>query len=381
MPVSSPICFLTTGWKSCHKLPACVCIAAWENGWEGHVLLVMCSDIISIKQDVLTSDIHVWLQCACGDTCIGASNVRWWINLFKDRNTDITGRLTASAEGDKGKLDLIRENWCMPVTKMAAEIQIRHHVIQVVVGSLVYQEVRAFWVPCLVTEEHKLRLKRFSHNCWNILLLKAAIFFTALWHVVKAGFITLIKKQNQRAWNVITHRPRTQSWKQFHQPTRQWELPFGMLVNFFPQVECYNATCYLQMRQKLHHALRDKHPEKIMTILQNENTWLLIAYLCKEGIRKKRWKLLPHQQPYTPDQAPLNYHLFGFIKYQMRGQRYAMNEAVQKATHAVCEQLKWCFTTKGSSRTVAKNASIRMEDFAEKWLQCTDFTTVVFFYL
>jgi len=68
----------------------------------------------------------------------------------------------------------------MPVIKMAAEIQIRHHAIQVVVGSLVYQEVRAFWVPRLVTEEHTLQLKRFSHNCWKILLLKAATFFTAL---------------------------------------------------------------------------------------------------------------------------------------------------------------------------------------------------------
>jgi hypothetical protein len=38
----------------------------------------------------------------------------------------------------------------------------------------------------------------------------------------------------------------------------------------------------------------------------------------------------------------------------MRGQRYAMNEAAQKATHTVCEQLKWYFTAKGSSRTVAK---------------------------
>lgn len=127
-----------------------------------------------------------------------------------------------------------------------------------------------------------------------------------------------------------------------------------MLVDFFPQVECYNATYYLQMRQKPHHALHDKHPGKKMTILQHDNTWLPSAYLCKERIQKNRWKLMPHQQPYTPDQAPLDYHLFGFIKDKMRAQCYAMNEAVQKVTHTLCEQPKWCFTTKGSSRTVAK---------------------------
>jgi hypothetical protein len=63
---------------------------------------------------------------------------------------------------------------------MAAEIQIGHHVIQDLVGSLVYQEVCAFWVPHVLTEEHKLQLERFSHSYWSILLLKAAVLFTAL---------------------------------------------------------------------------------------------------------------------------------------------------------------------------------------------------------
>lgn len=93
--------FPHNGWKSCHKLPSCVCIALWENGWEGHVLLVMCSNIISVKQDILTSDIHVWHQCSYEDSCIGAGNVRRRIYPFKGRNTDVAGQLTASAEGNK----------------------------------------------------------------------------------------------------------------------------------------------------------------------------------------------------------------------------------------------------------------------------------------
>lgn len=122
IPGSSPNCFLTAGWKSCHKLPSCLSIAVFKNGWGGHVL-VMCSDIILVKQEILTLDIHVSHQHECEDTCIGANNIRWWINLLKDRNTDIacrhhSGQLqTASAEENKGKFNLIRENWCMPVKK------------------------------------------------------------------------------------------------------------------------------------------------------------------------------------------------------------------------------------------------------------------------
>jgi hypothetical protein len=65
-----------------------------------------------------------------------------------------------------------------------------------------------------------------------------------------------------------------------------------------------------------------------------------VLICARRGFRRRGGNFCHHQQPYTPDQAHLIYHLFGFVKDQMRGQRYAMNEAVQKATHAVCEQLK-----------------------------------------
>jgi len=42
------------------------------------------------------------------------------------------------------------------------------------------------------------------------------------------------------------------------------------------------------------------------------------------------WEVLPHP-PYSPDLAPSDYHLFGFVKNQMRGQHYEMNEALQTA--------------------------------------------------
>ena len=33
----------------------------------------------------------------------------------------------------------------------------------------------------------------------------------------------------------------------------------------------------------------------------------------------------------SPDLAPSDYHLFGFVKNQMRGQHYEMNDALQTA--------------------------------------------------
>jgi len=44
------------------------------------------------------------------------------------------------------------------------------------------------------------------------------------------------------------------------------------------------------------------------------------------------WEVPPH--PYlSPDLAPSDYHLFGFVKDQLRAQRYETTEAIQKAVH------------------------------------------------
>ena len=54
------------------------------------------------------------------------------------------------------------------------------------------------------------------------------------------------------------------------------------------------------------------------------------ACLTSEAIAKMGWEALPHPS-YSPDLAPSDYHLFGFVKDQLRGQSYETTEAIQKA--------------------------------------------------
>lgn len=50
---------------------------------------------------------------------------------------------------------------------------------------------------------------------------------------------------------------------------------------------------------------------------------------------EERLRSSPHL-PYSLDLSPVDYHLFKFVKYQMQGQHYATNEAVQEA---ICRRL------------------------------------------
>jgi hypothetical protein len=81
---------------------------------------------------------------------------------------------------------------------------------------------------------------------------------------------------------------------------------------------------YVQTLHKLRRALRDKRPRQNIIILHDN------ARLTLEAIAKMGWEVLPHPS-YSPDLAPSNYHLFGFVKHQLRGQRFETREAIQMA--------------------------------------------------
>src|SRR5215469_18519396 len=50
----------------------------------------------------------------------------------------------------------------------------------------------------------------------------------------------------------------------------------------------------------------------------------------RKQLQRWGWEVLPHPS-FSPDLAPPDYHLFGFVKDQLRGQRWETTEAIQKA--------------------------------------------------
>ena len=108
-----------------------------------------------------------------------------------------------------------------------------------------------------------------------------------------------------------------------------WDAEGCILIEFLEPGKTLNASHYVQTLSKLRCALRDKRPGR-KVILLHDNTRPHTTRLTLEKIEKTGWEVLPHP-PYSPDLAPSDYHLFGFVKNQMRGHHYEMNEALQTA--------------------------------------------------
>jgi hypothetical protein len=65
-----------------------------------------------------------------------------------------------------------------------------------------------------------------------------------------------------------------------------------------------------------------------------------------EKIENMEWEVLPHL-PYSPDLAPSDYHLIGFVKNHMQGQHYETNEALQTAMRQCLQAAGTEFYSKG----------------------------------
>ena len=108
-----------------------------------------------------------------------------------------------------------------------------------------------------------------------------------------------------------------------------WDAEGLILVEFLECGQTITAARYVQTLHKLLHALRDKRPERDIIILY-DNARPHAACLTSETIANMGWEVLPHPS-YSPDLAPSDYHLFGFVKDQLRGQCYETKETIQKA--------------------------------------------------
>jgi len=108
-----------------------------------------------------------------------------------------------------------------------------------------------------------------------------------------------------------------------------WDAEGLILAEFLEPGQTITAALYVQTLHKLRRALRDKRPGQNIIIL-HDNSRPHAARLTSEAIAKMGWDVLPHPS-YSPDLAPFNHHLLGFVKDQLRRQRYETMEAIQEA--------------------------------------------------
>jgi len=221
------------------------------------------------------------------------------------------------------------------VDTIARTLGIGHNAVQEMIESLGYRKVCARWVPRLLTKDHKGQrkaitselLQRYRHE-GDDFLLRIVTGDESWFH----HFEPETKRQSME-WHHL-HSPSKKKAKTVPSAAKVmgtvfWDAEGLILAEFLERGQTITAARYVQTLHKLRRALRDKRPGRNIIIL-HDNARPHAARLTSEAIAKMGWEVLPHPS-YSPDLAPSDYHLFGFVKDQLRGQRYETTEAIQKA--------------------------------------------------
>jgi len=265
------------------------------------------------------------------------------VKHFKDGNTSIqdeprSGRpQTASTECNKERVDeIIQDDKLVTVDAIARTLGIGHNAVQVI-ESLGYRKVCACWVLHLLTEDHKGKRKAITSELLQRYRHKGDDF---LLRIVTGDESWFHHFESETKWHSM-------EWDHLRSPTKKeaktvpsaakfmstvfWDAEGLILAKFLEPGQTITAACYVQTLYKLCRALRDKRLGRNIIIL-HDNAHHHAARLTSEAIAKMGWEVLPHPS-YSPDLAPSNYHLFGFVKDQLHGQHYETTEAIQKAVH------------------------------------------------
>jgi transposase len=108
-----------------------------------------------------------------------------------------------------------------------------------------------------------------------------------------------------------------------------WDSKGVIMVYFLLYGQTITGEYYAGLLRKYREKLKEKRRGKLAkgVLLQHDNVHVHTCKLSMNAISECGFELVPHP-PYSPDLAPSDYHLFRFLKSDIKGRRFADDEEV-----------------------------------------------------
>jgi len=111
-----------------------------------------------------------------------------------------------------------------------------------------------------------------------------------------------------------------------------WDKRGIILVDFLPCGATINSEYYCRVLSDVHKRLRKKGPGLITkgVLFLQDNARANTANCTSCTLQQLGWEVLPHP-PYSPDNAPSDFHPFGPLKEFLGGQHFSNDDEVKQA--------------------------------------------------
>jgi hypothetical protein len=116
-----------------------------------------------------------------------------------------------------------------------------------------------------------------------------------------------------------------------------WSIEGSLLVEFLERGAIVSSEQYVCMLKRLKQQMQRVQPNRRMNevLLLRDNARPCNRLCTREEIAAVEWIVLPHP-PYSPDLAPLDFHLFSSLKDALRGCAFVDDDELK---HSMCEEL------------------------------------------
>ena len=134
-----------------------------------------------------------------------------------------------------------------------------------------------------------------------------------------------------------------------------WDIDGVILVDVMARGETINLDAYIKTLQKLKQHYWRVQPNRNPggMLIQHDSARPHTSQRTQEAITKFGWTVLPHP-PHSPDLAPSDFHLFGLLKYALRGTRYEDDESVIRAVRTWLREQETCWYREGMHTLVSR---------------------------
>ncbi|XP_075210563.1 histone-lysine N-methyltransferase SETMAR-like [Lycorma delicatula] len=111
-----------------------------------------------------------------------------------------------------------------------------------------------------------------------------------------------------------------------------WDMESLFLVYFTPKGQSVNSDNYCELLRLLEQKIKSKRRAKLSkgVILLQDNARPYTAKKTVLCLKDLGFELL-NQPPYSPDLVPNDFHLFGPLKEELRGNHYLPDEEIIEA--------------------------------------------------
>ncbi|GFT45893.1 mariner Mos1 transposase [Trichonephila clavipes] len=284
--------------------------------------------IVCFNMKKSAAEAHRMLSNIYGEAAISERTCREWFQRYKNGDFDVEDQHGGGREvfEDTELEALLDQDSCQTQQELAGSLGVTQQAISKRLKVMGMIQKQGNWVPYDLKPRD---VERRLFACEQLLARQRRKGF--LHRIVTGGekWVRCDNPKRRKSWGCPGHASTSTAKPNIHGSMVMLSIWWGQLGAVYYELlkpaETITGDRYRTQLMRLSRALKDKRPQynerHDEVILQHDNARPHVAKVVKTYLETLKWEVLPHPL-YSPDLAPLDYHLFLSMAHGLADQHF-----------------------------------------------------------